>query len=275
MTSPAERPCLLVTRPQPQADEWVARLQALGQPARALPLLVIEPVAAFAPAVRQAWQALAGLDLVMFVSPNAVLQFMALRPAEAVWPAHTLAAATGPGTVAALLAQGVPRAQVVAPAADSAQFDAEALWHQQLAQRDWSAAQVLIVRGEDGRDWLADTLRAHGAQVQPLGAYRRVAPDASGETGRTLTEVSADPTGCVWLFSSSEAIGHLLGLMRAAPGAEAGGASAWQALLQVPVIATHPRIAQTAMAAGWSMVRHLAPDPDLLVAALAETHWHA
>ena len=35
-------PHLLVTRPQPQADAWVARLQALGLAASAFPLLGID-----------------------------------------------------------------------------------------------------------------------------------------------------------------------------------------------------------------------------------------
>ena len=61
------RPTLLVTRPQPQADAWVVRLSALGVDAAALPLLAI----AGAPdpaALGQAWASLSTQELVMFVN---------------------------------------------------------------------------------------------------------------------------------------------------------------------------------------------------------------
>ncbi|NUP87876.1 MAG: uroporphyrinogen-III synthase, partial [Burkholderiaceae bacterium] len=96
------RPCVIVTRPQPQASQWVVRLQALGLRARALPLLSI----AQAPRpdeVERAWRALQRHALVMFVSPNAVERFFALKPpGQPPWPAGTWAGSTGPGTEAAL-----------------------------------------------------------------------------------------------------------------------------------------------------------------------------
>ena len=45
---------MLVTRPQPQADDWVARLQALGAPAQALPLMRIVRREGFDAAVAEA-----------------------------------------------------------------------------------------------------------------------------------------------------------------------------------------------------------------------------
>jgi uroporphyrinogen-III synthase len=257
------RPCVaLVTRPQPQADEWVARLQALGRPALAAPLLVIEPVPAFAEAVRAAWASLATRRLVMFVSPNAVLQFFAAAAPSSVWPAGTWAAATGPGTVAALRAQGVDAASIVAPDANAEQFDAETLWRQRLASIDWTGARALIVRGEAGRDWLAETLRAHGAAVECLAAYRRAGPAWQGPLQAVLDRALADPAGHVWLFSSSEAVRHLAA--HRPPCADAG--ADWR---RMPALATHPRIAETAADAGWPRVLTTAPDPERVAAALA------
>lgn len=252
---------LLVTRPQPQADEWVERLRGLGQPACAAPLMVIEPVAAFAAAVQAAWLRLADCRMVMFVSPNAVLQFFAQRPAGLPWPAGTLAAATGPGTVAALQSQGVAAAHIVAPDVDAAQFDAETLWLQRLESQAWAGRQVLIVRGEDGRDWLASTLRHHGAQVDLLAAYRRSAPAWSGALLDLLQRVRQQPRGYAWLFSSSQAIGHLAAFMQTAP-------QAWDALHDVPAVATHLRIARTASSLGWRTVLPLTPDAALIAASM-------
>lgn len=253
--------CLLVTRPQPQADAWVARLQALGVPARALPLLRIERAPAFDAEVAAAWTTLATRRLVMFVSPNAVLAFLAGRPAGTPWPAGTLAGATGPGTVAALLSQGVDPACIAAPPADAPTFDAEALWGHALAGQDWTGRSVLVVRGEDGRDWLADTLRQAGAAVDCLAAYRRTGPVWDAAAQAALADVAARPTGHAWLFSSSQGIAHLL----AAPLASAAAA----VLRQVPALATHPRIATTAQRAGWSDVRIVGPDPAAVGTALA------
>ena len=65
---------LLVTRPQPQADEWVAALRGAGFDAAALPLLDIVPAENPA-ALRAAAAQLPALTLVVFVSPNAAQRF--------------------------------------------------------------------------------------------------------------------------------------------------------------------------------------------------------
>jgi hypothetical protein len=87
---------LLVTRPQPQADEWVTALRAHSVTAQALPLLQIESLAD--PAATAAWASLPEHGLVVFVSPGCVKSFFDLRPAAVSWPDGTRAAATGPGT---------------------------------------------------------------------------------------------------------------------------------------------------------------------------------
>lgn len=248
---------VVVTRPQPQADEWVVRLQVLGQAARAMPLMRIERVAAFDADVARTWRELHRHRLVMFVSPNAVLAFCAARPGGASWPQTTLAAATGPGTVAALRAQGVPAACTVAPPMDAATFDAESLWTHALAGRDWAGASVLVVRGEDGRDWLADTLGRAGAVVSCLAAYRRAPPEWPGALNDTLGAVAAQPARHAWLFSSSQCIAHLL-----APDAPAADPVLRAAVLAVPVLATHPRIAETARRSGFHQVVPVTPDPS-------------
>lgn len=246
---------VLVTRPQPQADEWVERLRAAGVDAQALPLLGIAPADDPAP-VDAAWAALAGAAapaLVVFVSPNAVASFFDRRPMGVAWPAKTLAAAPGPGTAAALVARGV--ANVEQPAADAAQFDSESLWLR-LQARDWRGARAWIVRGEGGRDWLADTLRAAGAEVTFVQAYRRGAPRLDAAERQRLADALAAPREHLWLFSSSEAVGHLRTL---APGADWAAAQAF---------ASHPRIAEAARVLGVGTVHEVRPEFDAVLAAL-------
>ena len=249
---------LLVTRPQPQADEWVHKLAGLGVQAWALPLLAIAP-AADAAAVRAAWQAVPGLALVMFVSPNAVQRFMALRPAGLAWPAGVLAAGTGPGTWRALAAAGVPAAMIRTPGgadpAPAGPFDSEALW-QLLAPLDWACRQALIVRGEGGRDWLADALRQQGAQVHFVEAYRRTCAVLDPPARALLQQAQAAPARHLWLLSSSEALGHLPTL---APGLR------WA---EQQALATHARIAQAAAALGFGHVSLSAPTPAAVAQAV-------
>ncbi len=254
-------PCVLVTRPQPQADEWVARLNALGLQAHALPLLGIADAADTA-ALQQAQRSLAEHALVMFVSPSAVERFFAAGPSSAwpaEWPAATLAGSTGPGTEAALLKAGVPPACIVTPAAAEGRFDSEALWQQLHKRRSWQAASALIVRGEGGRDWLADTLRQHGAQVHFAEAYRRTAPvlDAAGQA--LLGQALAQPALHLWLFSSSEAVRHLPGL---SPQAD------WSASRAV---ATHQRIVQAALDIGFGDVQRIDVSPEAVMSHITRS----
>lgn len=245
---------LLVTRPAAQAAEWVAALRERGIDAAALPLIGIHPPPDAAP-VQAAWSSLAGYRLAMFVSPNAAEQFFALRTPSMGWPEGTLAGSPGPGTSRVLRALGVPAACILEPAADAAQFDSESLW-QQLRTRDWRGAAVLIVRGESGRDWLAETLRQHGARVEFVTAYERCAPQLGEAEQACLHAALKSAAEHLWMFSSSESVGHLEQL---APGTD------WRA---ARALATHPRIAERARAAGFGVVHECRPSMDAVVACL-------
>lgn len=240
----------IVTRPAAQAAVWVEALRSRGVQAQALPLIGIAPAVDGA-AVSAAWTQLRGAALVMFVSANAVEQFFAARPPNIDWPLDVAAGSTGPGTTAALRAAGVVR--VVEPAPESLQFDSEALWAR-VASWPWQGSKVMVVRGEEGRDWLAQQLTAAGAEVSFVGAYRRLAPVWDEQAQAVIGNALAEPRNCTWLFSSSEAVGHLA---RLAPGAS------WQAS---SALASHPRIAQAAQQAGFGRVDHVGPS----IAAVAD-----
>lgn len=248
---------VFVTRPEQEARRWVDGLRQRGFDALAFPLIAILPVEDGAP-LRAAWERLAGCRAAMFVSGNAVRHFFAAAPAAMAWPAATRAWATGAGTQAALLAAGVPRECIDAPPADAAQFDSETLWAQAGGQVR-PGDRVLIVRGGDahgsatGRDWLADRLAAAGAAVDTVASYRRAAPVLDQ---RQRGQAESGATQGVWLFSSSEAIGHLCGLL---PG------QSWQA---ARAVATHPRIAQAARDAGFGVVCESRPSLDSVTAVL-------
>ncbi|WP_411880210.1 uroporphyrinogen-III synthase [Polaromonas sp. YR568] len=242
---------VIVTRPAQDAQHWVRQLREGGIAAEALPLIAIAP-ASDAAALLQARQSLDRYAACMFVSGNAVEYFFKpLATAKPGLPPSLRFMAPGPGTVAALLAAGVPAGQVDAPGADAEQFDSEALWAV-VGRRDWRGQRVLVVRGESpdaagggvssGRDWIARQWEAAGAQVDFVGVYQRRAPQFSVEQLERARAASAD--GSVWLFSSSEAVANLTRLPALA-GIDWRGARA---------VATHPRIVEAARAAGWGVV---------------------
>jgi uroporphyrinogen-III synthase len=245
---------VIVTRPLAQALPWVEMLRGGGFDALALPLIDIEPAADPAP-VHDAWTRVAGCALVMFVSANAVQHFFALQPANVAWPLSALAGSTGPGTTTALQQAGLPAACIVEPPL-GATFDSESLWAR-LKARSWRGMRVMVVRGEEGRDWLADQLREAGASVEYVAAYRRAAPTIDEAAHALLAAAAADPAGHCWFFTSSEAVGHLRELV---PETD------WS---RSRALATHLRIAQAARQAGFGDVRLVDPRPASVLEAVA------
>ncbi|OWQ88686.1 hypothetical protein CDN99_14400 [Roseateles aquatilis] len=269
---------LLLTRPQAQADDWTRRMAALGVPTVSLPLIDIESADDPEPA-RLAWAALPAIDLAMFVSPNAVRHFFEHRPGgdtpggppdaaalstRSEWPAKTWAATVGPGSAQALIAHGVPAERIVQPPEGAESLDSEHLWPElrRVAGADWSGRRVLLVRGDGGREWLADRLREAGAVVDAVSVYRRTCPSADAATRTLLRQALAAPERHVWLFSSSEAIGHLETLER---GTRAGDPPPDWA--RVRAVATHERIAARAQALGVGHVVLVRPDAPAVAGA--------
>jgi uroporphyrinogen-III synthase len=245
---------VLVTRPAAQAHEWARDLVAAGIVAVPLPLIEIVPPADPA-AVTAAWQALADYQLALFVSPNAVGQFFALRPPGAAWPPLLSAASPGPGTTETLRQSGVPEGLLLGPAIDAPQYDSESLWAV-LGQQDWQGKRALLLRGATGRDWLEQQLRERGARVDALQVYRRMPPAWTTAEHERLRGALADPSGHVWLFSSSEAIDQLETL---APEADWSRARA---------VTSHPRIAARAVRLGIGTLHEVKPTLASVIACI-------
>lgn len=245
---------LLLTRPKQQAGDWLARLAALGVATRSLPLIEIVPTDGMA--AQAAWDLLPTAALALFVSPNAVANFFAERPPGSGWPAQTLAACVGPGSARALAAAGVPAALIVQPPADSPSLDSEHLWPL-LRERAWAGRRVLMLRGDGGREWLADRLREQGATPEFFSVYRRRCPQLTPAEQGLLGQALAAPARHVWLFSSAEAIGYLQVL--------APDHRDWRA---AQCIATHARIADRARELGVGHVVLTRPDARAVAEAV-------
>ncbi len=253
-------PKVLVTRPSEQAVNWVRALRAEGVDAVAAPLIAIGEAPDVA-AVDAAWASIEQWSLLVFVSPNAVTQFFARQASGRSWPQRLRVAAPGPGTGAILRERGVPAEQVVEPAADSENFDSEALW-QQLGESNWHGARVLIVRGEGGRNWLAARLRDAGAEVEFLAAYQRGEAKPPEPVRATMQQALAHPAEHLWFFSSSESVANLLSLQLLSDTELRLALSGSRAL------ATHPKIAESARHAGFGTVLQSRPGVAEVVACI-------
>ena len=299
-TAVKSRRRVLVTRPLQDAQRWVQRLQQQGFNAQALPLIDITSLSdtRHQKALAHAWRHLGDYAACMFVSGNAVEHFfkqkegvaqvanghtaiksIASSPLCAMLPPALRCLAPGPGTVAALLAAGVPASQIDAPAPDAVQFDSEALWAV-VGARNWSRSRVLLVRGlgsssgeqaSPGRDWIVRQFQNAGASVDTVSVYQRCAPLADAAQLQQLRLASGD--GSIWIFSSSESVVNLLDLLQAPVSDESvttsvAGVNGFNGYCAT-AIATHPRIAATLMSHGWSSVTESRPALADIVDTLA------
>lgn len=159
---------VLVTRPAHQAEPLAQLIEAAGGEAVRLPTIEI-----VAPANNTAWHALFGhlseFAFTIFISPNAVHMAMPLLRARGI-PRDLRLAAVGQGTLRALNEEGFE--QVLVPAE---RFDSEALL-ELLPAATVAGKNILIVRGEGGREQLGASLSARGAHVAYAECYRRVPP---------------------------------------------------------------------------------------------------
>ncbi|MFM0178210.1 fused uroporphyrinogen-III synthase HemD/membrane protein HemX [Paraburkholderia aspalathi] len=245
---------VVITRPAGQSNELITQLAAAGVAVLDFPLIDIAPVTDEAP-LRAALASLERYALVVFVSPNAVDH--AFARSDAIWPHALPIGVVGPGSVQALARHGVaaPAYTIISPPSvaedDTARFDSEGLFaaiDTALGATSLEGKRVLIVRGDGGREWLADRLREAGAEVETVAAYRRLVPEPSiGGWARVHALLAGAPHA--WLLTSSEGVRNLHELAQ-----EHLTADEITQLKHANLVTPHPRIAQTARALGFDSI---------------------
>ncbi|NYE60966.1 uroporphyrinogen-III synthase [Duganella sp. 1224] len=255
---------VVITRPLAQAAPLAARVAALGRAVEVLPLLEIAPLAD--PRALQA--TLARLDeyaLVAFVSPNAIDAAFAHI---AAWPPRVALAVVGEGSRGALAAHGVtPERYRIACPPDHVPSDSEHLL-QALDLAALKGRRVLIIRGESGRELMADGLRDAGAVVDVQPAYRRSVPALTPALAATLRRLLAQQND--WIITSSEALRGLCGLLAQMDlrHPDAMQHNSVVAMQQQHLIVPHARIAETANNLGFSKLTLTGSGDERLLAAL-------
>lgn len=155
---------VLVTRPRTQAVDLVAAIEAAGGAAFCFPVLEIVPLDENIVAANAA--SLDKPDIAIFVSRNAVEYGLRYSDGARI-------AAIGPATAAAVSSAG--RIVDIQPAAG---FDSEHLLAESVFT-DVAGKRIRIIRGNAGRQLLAEELAARGASVAYLSVYERRLPNAS------------------------------------------------------------------------------------------------
>ena len=191
------------------------------------------------------------IDIFVFVSSNAVSCGMAQITAlnNQIKTSKTFAA-VGQATSQSLRQVGVQK--ILAP---EPSFDSEQL----LLLPELTSAQgktVLIIKGEDGRTLIQDTLTRRQAKVYTLNVYRRQLPANSNPN------VLRPPIDAIF-FTSSEIVENMLQLVPA---------SSLGTVLQSQSITGHPRIAAKVTSLGFQKLPIIAANPSdaEMLAALQE-----
>ena len=255
MTNPLQGRRILVTRPAAQAGALAALVAERGGEAVCFPLIEISAADDPEP-LRQAIARLADYGLAIFISPNAVAHSLPQILAARAWPEGLAVAAIGPGTVAQLNVNGVT--EVIVP---DERFDSAALLERPELQAERMAGRkVLILRGNGGREELAETLRARGAQVDAVTVYRRSPPDSSEPFLSLLRNTTLDAL----TISSSEGLRNLQALL---------DTENTDVFRRTPVFVPHQRIAEVATDLGWENVILTRPADAGIIESLCTFNW--
>jgi uroporphyrinogen III methyltransferase/synthase len=197
---------ILITRPQPQAEEFRAQLAAFGAEVLAFPTIEIRKP--------DSWEALdkgiRNIDRyqwLIFTSVNGVQNFFSrcrqlrrdLRDLKGI-----RIAAIGPATERAVADLGL-RVEILPD-----EFRAEGLV-ESLKGKVLKGTRILIPRARVARDALPDELRKQGAQVDIVDAYQTVVPDTGRE--RLLQLIGERPLDLI-VFTSSSTVSNLADMVK-------------------------------------------------------------
>ena len=258
MTAPLAGISVLVTRPMGQAEGLANKIRDMGGSVVMLPAIDIQPTGD-PHALAERIGRMREFDLIIFVSPTAVQwAWPHILARHGDWPHGFKVAAVGQGTARVL--RDFDMKHVIAPEDGSGSERLLAL----PEFIDIEPRHVLIVRGEGGRELLADGLTARGARVEYAECYRRGKPNLDPAPIIDLWQRQGVQAVTV---TSVESLDNLFDLL---------GSAGRDLLLGTPMFVHHARIAEAARARGVSTVIETGPDETGLLQSLihhfAENH---
>lgn len=220
---------VLLTRPAEESALLAASLSDVGIFSSSLPLLEIEALPV-TPEQQAVWADLGRYCAVIVVSKPAAR--LGVQRLDRHWPRLPWFS-VGAATAQVLADQGLD--VHYPPSGD----DSEALLalpalREAIARTD---ARVLILRGEGGRELLAERLREQGASVDYLELYRRFLP--AYDPGVLMQRIQLERLNGL-VVSSGQVFLHLQAL----------AGSDWPQVARLPLFVPSPRVYEMARAAG-------------------------
>ena len=240
---------VLVTRPVAQAEMLCKRITQDGGVAVQLPTLAIEAI--YDEASQQFCQSAADYDWIIFISRNAVEHGHHCLPAHL--PPSVKIASIGKATTTTLAESGC----YVELEAGGTGTSESLLTEPALA--NMQGQRVLIMRGEGGREVLAETLRERGAEVDYANLYRRVRPPViSGELS-SLLDAGID----ILSITSGETLENLLAL----------ATEEQRDITHLPLVVMSERLLTLARERGFTDTVIIATETSDMGVAEAIKHW--
>lgn len=201
---------VFLTRPEGKNQTLAALLHNAGIASVTVPALEVQPIQdpAFPVPVPDDYQ------LLVFVSSQAANFYMQAIKADVTgfsWPISTYVATVGWASAQPLYEAGIiPAASIIHPDANLLEHDSEALWP--MLQKILPAVQrALIIRGEQGREWLGSRLEAEGIAVTRHAMYAR-RPVVWDTAQRLAVQLAFQQAKLppVFLLTSSESVDAVL-----------------------------------------------------------------
>nr|WP_178117697.1 uroporphyrinogen-III synthase [Pseudomonas sp. R5(2019)] len=245
---------MLLTRPQDECQALADSLSDVDVFSSVMPLLEIEPLPVDAAMIAQVLD-LAHYSAVICVSKPAAR--LGVDLIDTYWPQPPMQDwfTVGAATASVLSDYGL----TVHTSGEG--DDSEALLRLEALEKaiEWPQAKVLILRGQGGRELLAERLRERGASVEYLELYRRCLPEYPA--GALMRRVEAERLNGL-VVSSGQGFEHLHQL----------AATDWPRLARLPLFVPSPRVAEMARQAGaLNVVDCRGASAATLLAALRET----
>ncbi|MGH9463331.1 MAG: uroporphyrinogen-III synthase [Vicinamibacteria bacterium] len=198
--------CVLVTRPREQVAELAEGLRRRGAQVVEAPVIRIEGPTDLAP-MDAAILRLPDFDWVVFTSANGVRSFLErMRTLDRVFPrSRPKIAAIGSATAAVLRSEGI-RVDLLPE-----RFVAEEVFEALKQAGPLQGRRVLLPRADIAREALPELLRAAGAEVEVVVAYKTVT--AAEEISRAL-DLVRDGRVDVVTFTSGSTVRSFLSAVR-------------------------------------------------------------
>jgi uroporphyrinogen-III synthase len=209
------QPRVLITRSPHQASELAERLRAAGIEPTLIPTIETVDPTSFV-LLDASLSRLDNFHWLLFTSANAVeaanKRLMALQGTGFSPSVERKVATVGPATARAAEATGLS-VDLMPPQAVAESLTEALLPH--ALQPNGDPTRFLLIRAEQARDHLPDTLRAAGAEVTIAPAYRTVIPESSIPAIRDLFSQPKNYPDAI-TFTSSSTAHNLLALLDAA-----------------------------------------------------------